>query len=79
MTSNNYNPLPKWVVQNILVEPPEYHVFENLPELNDFIKIKSLDDWDYQNTYRIFEISITNTFSACIQLKLNLIENENKN
>ena len=62
--SEEYTLKPKYVVLNTLSEDPEWHVFENLSELNGFIIKMSDEDWDYTNTYKIFEVDIVNTLGA---------------
>jgi hypothetical protein len=71
---NDHKPTPKWVVLNTLMQEPEWHVFENIYELNGFIVQKSIEDWDYLNTYKIFEIDIKNTFKASVDVNLNIIQ-----
>jgi hypothetical protein len=71
---NNILPTPKWVVLNSLIEPPEWHVFENATEMNHFIKERSLEDWDYTNTYKIFEVEVKNLFKSSVSVSLDIIK-----
>lgn len=66
--SEKYTLKPKYVVLNTLSEDPEWHVFENLCELNDFITRMSHEDWDYTNTYKIFQVDVVGVFKAAVQV-----------
>jgi len=75
---NNNFPTPKWVILNTLIEPPEWNVFENAAEMNHFLKEKSLEDWDYTNTYKIFEIEVKNIFKSSVAVHLDKIKDKIK-